>query len=162
MPISSCHLLELQPHRSTRAQVRTHTHTQTRFFLWLLFPQLLTVIRCSYIEIYRCTYIHILNFSHHLGNSKDLAPLILLCFSESSPKPSFLCSCYHFITHCFFSSATKKLELGVVQRTPTVIEYWTQNACVPCTPGSACLGPSPGMRNLAESPCLHCKFQITV
>lgn len=52
-----------------------------------------------------------------------LAPLILLCFSESSPKPSFLCSCYHFITHCFFSSATKKLELGVVQRTPTVIEY---------------------------------------
>lgn len=65
-------------------------------------------------------------------------------------------------TLLFFFYHKKKLELGVVKGTPSVIEYWTHNACVPCTPGSACLGASPGMRNLAESFCLPCKFQITV
>lgn len=51
-----------------------------------------------------------------------LAPPLLLCFSESSPKSSFLFSCSYFIIHSRFSFYHRKLELEIVKRTPTIIE----------------------------------------
>lgn len=86
-----------------------------------------------------------------------LAPPLLLCFSESSPKSSFLFSCSYFIIHCRFSFYHRKLELEIVKRTPTIIGIGN-TMCAPlhlwvCLP-----------RTIAwnASPCLHCEFQIII